>query len=137
MKKTISALLMVSILGYVIGNLVVATSSGSAPAGCWRMYKHDVDDKEWNNGEWYWAGVRGYVRICDGKATIETNTVEHVAAVSINKGTHIIMGPYTDQTPVIAYTRFEYQRVNGETGWANAVIYATPAPTPVNTGENP
>lgn len=137
MRRFISIILVLGFLGYVIGSFVVATSQGSSPTGCWRMYKHDVDDHVWDNGEWYWAGVRGYVRICDGRATIEINTVEHVAAVSTDKGTRIIRGPYEEQTSRIAYTTFEYQRANGETGWANAVIYATPAPTPTNTGENP
>ncbi|WP_199920042.1 hypothetical protein [Thermococcus piezophilus] len=47
-------------------------------------------------------------------ATIETNTVEHVSAVSWSMGTKIIEGPYKVHTSKIAYTKFEYQRVTGE-----------------------
>lgn len=139
MKRAISVLLMVGLLGYFIGNFVVATSQSNAPMGCWEIYKHDVDDYVWNNGEWYWAGVRGYVKVCDGSASIETNTVEHIYAVSWSKGTKIIEGPYKVHTSKIAYTKFEYQRITGETGWAYAVIYANPVPTPtvtMNSGDD-
>jgi len=137
LKGTVSALLLIDFIGYLIGNFVVAVSQSNAPTGCWEMYKHDVDDQVWDNGEWYWAGVRGYVRICDGSASIETTTVEHIYGVSWSKGTKIIEGPYKVHTSKVAYTEFEYQRITGETGWAYAVIYATPVPSrTVATGES-
>lgn len=67
LKRAISVLLIVGFLGYIIGNFVVATSQSSVPTGCWEIYKHDVDDYVWNNGEGYWAGVRGYVLVYDGR----------------------------------------------------------------------
>ncbi len=143
MRRFISIILVLGFLGYIVGSFVVATSQGSSPTGCWRMYKHDVDDHVWDNGEWYWAGgVRGgYVRICDGRATIEVNTVEHVAAVSTDKGTRIIRGgPYEEQTSRIAYTTFEYQRANGgkldgRMQLSMQPLHQPPQPIPVKTHE--
>lgn len=34
---------------------------------------------QWGQDEWVWAGVSGWLIICNGRITVDTPTVKHVA----------------------------------------------------------
>ncbi|WCN27523.1 hypothetical protein [Thermococcus kodakarensis] len=84
------------------------------------MYDHDTDTPQWGQDEWVWAGVSGWLIICNGRITVDTPTVKHVAYWSSVTVDRSRVQEYTGAK--ISFTRIPYERHNGETGGALALI---------------
>ncbi|NJE00331.1 hypothetical protein [Thermococcus sp. JdF3] len=104
-----------------IASVSAWTSKTVIPSsGCRRMYDHDADTPQWSQDEWVWASVSGWLNICDGRITVDTSTVKHVAdwsGVKVDRS-----GVQRYRGARVSFTKIPYERYNGERGVAFALI---------------
>ncbi|QDA30512.1 hypothetical protein FH039_01250 [Thermococcus indicus] len=121
-KKLVKLSLLLCLVSLVsIASVSAWTSKTVIPSsGCWRMYDHDADTPQWSQDEWVWAGVSGWLNICDGRITVDTSTVKHVAYWSGVKVDRSKVQRYTGAR--VSFTKIPYERYNGDPGEAFALI---------------
>ena len=122
MKKPVKLSLLLCLVSLISLASVSAWSSKAVPSssGCSRMYDYDGDTPQWAPDEWVWASVSGWLNICDGKITVDTSTVRHVAYWSGVKVDRSQVVKYTGAR--VSYTKIPYERYNGYQGEAFALI---------------